>query len=302
MTQSTIASYIKTCVTINATAVDHIMAILLDHEMVLENLEAPNASALWTGNVPSTLSSCKPNRSSSMSSNRGNLNAQCSNNRCDSSSSSQPMPMCNMNQYCTFHEAPGHMIDDCIAAKAKHNALANNVSRDTGKHKQKHNSHARRDEAHLVSTPTPTPAPTIPDMAHVVHTPPAPASMTASPSAALADAQWPTDGYESDDCLFTCTAHPPSVLAQLPALPHNPFPALIVDSGCTSHLTGHLHLLHKYVSHTPCNISIANNMTVVSLGIGIIRGHILINGKLEPVQIKNVQHVPNIPHTLISPL
>jgi len=40
----------------------------------------------------------------------------------------------------------------------------------------------------------------------------------------------------------------------------------------------------------------------MSYGSGVIRGHIMINGCLEPVQIKNVHHVPDIPHTLISPL
>jgi len=37
-------------------------------------------------------------------------------------------------------------------------------------------------------------------------------------------------------------------------------------------------------------------------GSGIIHGHIVIDGHLEPVQIKNVHHIPDIPHTLISPL
>jgi len=40
----------------------------------------------------------------------------------------------------------------------------------------------------------------------------------------------------------------------------------------------------------------------MSYGSGIIRGHIVIDGRLEPVQIKNFHHVPDIPHTLISPL
>jgi len=40
----------------------------------------------------------------------------------------------------------------------------------------------------------------------------------------------------------------------------------------------------------------------MSYGPGIIRGNIVIDGCLEPVQIKNVHHVPDIPHILISPL
>jgi len=40
----------------------------------------------------------------------------------------------------------------------------------------------------------------------------------------------------------------------------------------------------------------------MSYGSGIIFGHIVIGGRLEPVQIKNVHHIPDIPHTLISPL
>jgi len=40
----------------------------------------------------------------------------------------------------------------------------------------------------------------------------------------------------------------------------------------------------------------------MSYGSGIICGHLVIDGCLVPVQIKNVHHVPDIPHTLISPL
>ena len=98
----------------------------------------------------------------------------------------------------------------------------------------------------------------------------------AMPSAALADAQWPDDNYESDGCLFMrSTAAHSSMPAHLSTLPCNPsFSAPIVDSGCTLHLTSHLNLLHKYMSHTPHNITVANNAIVVSLVIGIICGHI----------------------------
>jgi len=90
--------------------------------------------------------------------------------------------------------------------------------------------------------------------------------------------------------------------ASLPPLPRNPFPAPILDSGCTLHLSGHLQLLHKFAPHPPRSISVTNNNSVMSYSSGIIRGHIVIDGRLEPVQIKNVLHVPDIPHTLISPL
>jgi len=70
----------------------------------------------------------------------------------------------------------------------------------------------------------------------------------------------------------------------------------------TLHLTGHLQLLHKFTSHPPCSISVANNNSVMSYCSGILHGHIMIDGRLEPVQIKNFHQVPDIPHTLISPL
>jgi len=54
--------------------------------------------------------------------------------------------------------------------------------------------------------------------------------------------------------------------------------------------------------HPPRSISVANNNSVMSYGSGIIHGHIVIDGCLEPVQIKNVHHMPDILHRLISPL
>jgi hypothetical protein len=126
----------------------------------------------------------------------------------------------------------------------------------------------------------------------------------ASTSAAAANAQWPTNGYEIDDCLkvSNCMQNKPATPASLPPLPQNPFPAPILDSRCTLHLTGHLQLLHKFAPHPPRSISVANNNSVMSYGSGIICGHIMIDGRLEPVQIKNVHHIPDIPHMLISPL
>jgi hypothetical protein len=131
-----------------------------------------------------------------------------------------------------------------------------------------------------------------------------PASTAAPSPAAQADAHpWPVDDYDSDDCLLSSA---PSVISALSAVPSasscTPFPLPIVDSGCTSHLTGHAELLHHYVRHPPRTVTVANNTTVTSCGVGIIHSHILINGRLEPIQTNNVQHVPNIPHTLISPL
>jgi hypothetical protein len=76
----------------------------------------------------------------------------------------------------------------------------------------------------------------------------------------------------------------------------------IINSGCTLHLTSHQELLHKYMSHAPRHVTVANNSTITSLRTSIIQGQILIDGKLKCVQIKNVQHVPEILHTLISPL
>jgi len=47
-TQSTIASYLKSHRTVDTNTVDHICAILLDHEVVLENCHSSDSSALWT--------------------------------------------------------------------------------------------------------------------------------------------------------------------------------------------------------------------------------------------------------------
>jgi len=47
-TQSTIASYLKSYLTVDTNTVDHICAILLDHKVVLKNLHSSDSSALWT--------------------------------------------------------------------------------------------------------------------------------------------------------------------------------------------------------------------------------------------------------------
>jgi len=60
--------------------------------------------------------------------------------------------------------------------------------------------------------------------------------------------------------------------------------------------------LGNFTSQDICSISVANNNSVMSYGSGIIHGHIMIDGCLEPVQIKNVHHIPDIPYMLISPL
>jgi len=98
-------------------------------------------------------------------------------------------------------------------------------------------------------------------------------------SAAAANAQWPTDGYKSDDCLKVSNRMQttPATPASLPPLPQNLFLAPILDSGRTIHLTGHLQLLHKFAPHLKRSISVANNNSVMSYSSGIICGHIVID-------------------------
>jgi len=207
----------------------------------------------------------------------------------------------NMDQFCTFHQAPGHTIHNCNAAKAAlSRETTGNKGRGTGKHNDRR-CQGRKNKAHLATISVTTP---LSETAHAVSSTSSNSINVASTSAAAANAQWPTNSYESDDCLKVSNhmQTTPATPASLPPLPQNPFLAPILDSGCTLHLTGHLQLLHKFAPHPPRRISVANNNSVMSYGSGIIRGHIVIDGCLEPVQIKNVHHVPDIPHTLISPL
>jgi hypothetical protein len=305
-TQSTIASYLKSRDVIDVEAVDHICAILLDHEVVLENLaSSSDSSALWTGNAASTKNRPTTSKTNDRSNSRRgghSGNGQRSSGPTvsrpgptDANAGQSFPPARNMSQYCTYHEAPGHTLADCNAAKS----ARGNGSRGTGKRNHKRdNRHKATTDAHLVSAASPATS-AIADTAHTVHSP----ATTAVPSpAAQADAQWPVDDYDSDDCLLSSAPTVISALSGPSASSRAPYPPPIVDSGCTSHLTGHAELLHRYVRHPPRTVTVANNTTVTSCGVGVIRGHILIDGRLEPVQIKNVQHVPDIPHTLISPL
>jgi len=208
----------------------------------------------------------------------------------------------NMDQFCTFHQAPSHMIYNCNAAKAaKSRETTSNKGRDAGKHNDRCHQGCKN-KAHLATVSVTTP---LSETAHVVSSTSSNSINVASTSAAAAaNAQWPTNGYKSEDCLkvSNCMQTTPATPASLPPLPRNPFPAPILDSRCTLHLTGHLQLLHKFAPHPPRSISVANNNSAMSYGSGIIHGHIMIDGSLEPVQIKNVHHVPDIPHMLISPL
>jgi hypothetical protein len=303
---STHASYLKSHDVIDVEAVDHICTILLNHKVVLENLASSlDSSALWTGNVASSKGCPAANKSNDRSNQRRGghySNGQRSQGPpasrpgpTDANTGQSFPPARNMSQYCTYHEAPGHTLADCNAAKS----TKGNRSRGTGKRNHKRdNRHKATMDAHLVSAAPPATS-AIADTAHTVHSP----ATTAVPSpAAQADAQWPVDDYNSDDCLLSSA---PTIILALsgPSVSSRaPYPPLIVDSGCMLHLTGHAELLHRYVRHPLRTVTVANNTTVTLCGVGVICGHILIDGRLEPVQIKNVQHVPDIPHTLISPL
>jgi len=194
-----------------------------------------------------------------------------------------------MDQFCTFHQAPGHTIHNCNAAKtAKSHETTSNKGRDIGKCNDR--PHQGRKNLATVSVTTP-----LSETAHAVSSTSSNSVNVASTSAAAANAQWLTDGYESDYCLKVSNGMQ-ATPATPASLPRNLFLAPILDSGCTLHLTGHLQLLHKFAPHPLRSISVANNNSVMSYGSGIIRGHIVIDGHL------NVHHAPDIPHTLISPL
>jgi len=170
----------------------------------------------------------------------------------------------NMDQFCTFHQAPGHTIHNCNAAKAaKSCETTGNKGRDTGKHNDWHHQ-GRKNKAHLatVSVTTPPSETARP----VSSTSSNSVNVVSTSAAAAANAPWPINGYKIDDCLkvSNCMQNKPATPASLPPLPLNPFLAPILDSGSTLHLTGHLQLLHKFAPHHPRSISVANNNSVMS--------------------------------------
>jgi len=63
----------------------------------------------------------------------------------------------NMDQFCTFHQAPSHTIHNCNAAKAaKSCETTSNKGRDTGKHNdRRHQGH--KNKAHLATVSVTTP-------------------------------------------------------------------------------------------------------------------------------------------------
>jgi len=126
-TQSTIASYLKSHGTVDTNTVDHICAILLDHEVVLKNLHSSDSSALWTNPSSGRRDQNRHDRSLSSSLSHApkpqlqqqpqqhNYSARISQHngaqQCTATHSK------NMDQFCTFHQAPGHTIYNCNAAK-----------------------------------------------------------------------------------------------------------------------------------------------------------------------------------------
>jgi len=142
-TQNTIASYLKSHETMDTNTVDHICAILLDHEVVLENLHLVDSSALWTN--PSSGCSNQNRHDHSLSSSlshapkpqlqqqpQHNYSAQIPQHNGTQQGTATHSK--NMDQLCTFHQAPGHTIHNCNAAKAAKNwETTSNKGRDTGK-------------------------------------------------------------------------------------------------------------------------------------------------------------------------
>jgi hypothetical protein len=117
-TQSTIASYLKSHGTVDTNTVDHICAILLDHEVVLENLHWSDSSALWTN--PSSGRRDRNRHDRSLSSSLSHAPKPQLQQQPQQHNYSARIPQHNgaqqrtathsknMDQFCTFHQAPGH--------------------------------------------------------------------------------------------------------------------------------------------------------------------------------------------------